>query len=360
MNRSRQKKILFAVGGTGGHLFPAQALARDLKELNREIDILFGGGKLGSNHFFHALKFPFREVTSSSPFRTHPVKAAFQIGRGILESFDLIKEFSPDLIIGFGSFYSFPILATARLKGIPYILVESNVLPGRVNRLFSSKALFSAVQYEETGQILKGKTIPAKMPLWAQENEGRVFATADARQHYRLDPEVFTLLVFGGSQGAEAINRAVVNLELNEPFQVLHFCGKNQDADSIQKRYQERGIAACVKHFEEQMHIAWRAADLAISRAGAGTMAEMEIFHVPAILIPWPGATDLHQHQNAKTMEKIGGALLLEEHEIDKLGEKIQKLVLKLPEMRNNLKTYREREIDHLATLVLNHLENRS
>lgn len=352
------RKILFAVGGTGGHLFPAQALARDLKELCSEVEILFGGGRLGSNLFFHKMKFPFREVTSSSPFRTHPVKAALQIGRGILESFDLIKEFSPDLIIGFGSFYSFPILVTARLKRIPYILVESNVLPGRVNRIFSPKAQFSAVQYDETGQILKGKSIPTKMPFWSQENQGMVFAAADARKHYQLDPEMFTLLAFGGSQGAEAINRAVVELQLNIPFQVLHFCGRNQDADAIIKRYRERGISACVKHFEEQMHIAWRAADLAICRAGAGTMAEMEIFHVPAILIPWPGATDRHQHKNAGVMEKIGGAQLLEESDLDKLGDKITQTLGELPKMKANLKEYREREIDHLATLVLNHLES--
>ena len=354
----RKNKILFAVGGTGGHLFPAQALARDLKEIRGEMEILFGGGRLSSNLFFHKLKFPFREVTSSSPFRTHPVKAVFQIGRGILESFDLIKEFSPDLIIGFGSFYSFPILVTARLKGIPYILVESNVLPGRVNRVFSSKAQFSAVQYEETGRTLKGKSIPAKMPFWSQETQGMVFAAADARKHYQLDPEAFTLLVFGGSQGAEAINRTVVELQLNVPFQVLHFCGRNQDADAIQKRYQQRGIAACVKHFEEQMHIAWRAADLAICRAGAGTMAEMEIFHVPAILVPWPGATDQHQHKNAGIMEKIGGALLLEESELGNLGSKIEQIFTELPQMKSNLKAYRERETSQLATLVLNHLEN--
>ncbi len=347
-------KLLFAVGGTGGHLFPAQALARDLKHKRSDLEILFAGGRLGSNLFFNKQQFPFREVTSGSPLRTHPIKAALQIGRGILESFDLIKDFTPDLIIGFGSFYSFPLLAVARLKKIPYILVESNVLPGRVNRLFSAKAHLSAIQYEETANFLKGSTASAKMPFWSEEP--LYLAPADARKNYQLEPELFTLLVFGGSQGAEVINRAVADLQLNIPFQVLHLCGRNQDADALASRYKERGIIACVKHFEEQMHLAWRAADLAICRAGAGTMAEMEAFAVPAILIPWPGATDRHQHKNAQTMEKIGGALLHEESDIDKLAGKVHHALERLPKMQENLKAFRAREIEGLDALVLNYL----
>ncbi|MBS0630027.1 MAG: UDP-N-acetylglucosamine--N-acetylmuramyl-(pentapeptide) pyrophosphoryl-undecaprenol N-acetylglucosamine transferase [Verrucomicrobia bacterium] len=354
-----RKKILLAVGGTGGHLFPAQALARDLKKLQSEIQILFGGGRLGSNHFFQKNQFPFREVTSGTPFRGKLLKSCLQIGRGLIESHDLIKEFCPDLVIGFGSFYSFPILAIAKLKGIPFILVESNVLPGRVNKLFSSGALFSAIQYEETAAILKGKSIPTKMPFWSHEFAGIPLAQADARKGYGLDPEVFTLLIFGGSQGAEVINNAATELKLDIPFQVLHFCGRDQDTEKVASRYRERGIRAHVKHFEEQMHLAWQAANLAVCRAGAGTMAEMELFNVPAVLIPWPGATDQHQHRNAKIMEEIGGALLLEEKKIHTLGNQIQSLLAKLPQMGENLKIYRAREIEHLAPLVLNFLEKR-
>lgn len=351
------KRILLAVGGTGGHLFPAQALARDLKELQSEIEILFGGGRLGSNHFFHHSHFPFREVTSGTPFRGKLIKSLVQISRGLVESHDLIKEYSPDLVIGFGSFYSFPLLAVARLKKIPYILVESNVLPGRVNKLFSSGALFNAIQYEETATILKGKAIPTKMPFWSKEFQGIPLAQADARKGYQLDPELFTLLIFGGSQGAEVINQAASQLKLDIPFQVLHLCGRDQDAEKLAKAYRERGILAAVKHFEDKMHLAWQAADLAICRAGAGTMAEMELFNVPAILIPWPGATDRHQHLNARTMENIGGAVLLEEKGIHKLADKIHEIFGDLPKMQENLKLYRARDTDHLAQLVLNCLE---
>lgn len=349
------RKVLLAVGGTGGHLFPAQALARDLE--GTKLSLLFAGGKLGSNQFFQKSRFPFREISSGTPFRGKKMEALIRIGRGMMESRNLIGEFSPDLIIGFGSFYSFPLLAVAKLKRIPYILVESNVLPGRVNKLFSSGALFSAIQYEQTGSILKGNTVLAKMPFWSKEYHGITIAQADARKAYGLDPSLFTLLVFGGSQGAEVINRAVSGLKLEIPFQVLHLCGKDQDPQALEERYRERAILAHVKQFEDQMHLAWASADLAICRAGAGTMAEMELFHVPAILIPWPGATDRHQHVNAKTMEEIGGAVLLEEKEIGLLGKKIEKIHSELPKMRQNLKVYHAREIEPLAALVQSCLE---
>ncbi len=352
------KKIIFAVGGTGGHLFPAQALARELKEQQSQLEILFGGGRLGSNQFFHKLKFPFREISSGSPLRSNPIKAVLQIGQGVRESIDLINDFSPDLVIGFGSFYSFPLLMASRIKKIPYILVESNTFPGKVNRLFSSKALVSAIQFPEAAQVLKGKTVSTKMPFWSQELNQVSLHPSEARKYYQLDPSIFTLLVFGGSQGAAAINQAVANLELDIPFQVLHFCGKAQDPSLLVKRYEERGIVACVKSFEDRMHVAWRAADLVICRAGAATLAEIEAFQVPAILIPWPGASDQHQHKNARVMEKLGGALFLEESNLKVLASKVKKAKEKLPEMEASLQAYSEKETDSLHKIVLNQLES--
>ena len=189
------------------------------------------------------------------------------------------------------------------------------------------------------------------MPFWMQ---GEFLAQADARKYYQLDPECFTLLVFGGSQGAEVINKALAELKLEEPFQVIHLCGRNQDAEALIQSYQKRGIKAAVKPFEDQMHIAWRAADLAICRSGAGTLAEIERFQVPAILIPWPGATDQHQHKNAKVMEEIGGAILLDQKEIEKLPSKIREAKQGLTAMQICLKIYFEREVENLDSIILN------
>ncbi len=357
-SKNQPHKILFAVGGTGGHLFPAQALARELKEHDPGCEILFAGGDLGTNPFFHKLKFPFREVTSASPFYSNPIKASFLITRGVREGLDLLKEFSFDLIVGFGSFYSFPLLVAARMKKVPYVLVESNAFPGKVNRLFSSKARYCAIQFDDASRHLKGKTTSAKMPYWSQESDMTYLHPSEARKYYQLDPNVFTLLVFGGSQGAKAINDAASAIELSNLFQVLHFCGKDEDADALAYHYKKRGITACVKPFEAQMHIAWRAADLAICRAGAGTLAEIEAFEMPAILIPCPDAADRHQEKNAEAMEKLGGAILLNQGQLRHLSEKIEVAKNHLPQMKEKLQKLKMREAEPLRNAILKELES--
>lgn len=345
-----RKRILFAVGGTGGHLFPAQALARDLKD---SYEILFGGGRLSTNPFFEREIFSHREVRGSSPFRNNPLKAALELSKGVGQSLALLEEFNPHLLIGFGSFYSFPLLTAARIKKIPYLLVESNVLPGKVNRLFSSKAIFSAIQFEEASAHLKGKPILAKMPLWSKSKEEK--SKEAARAYFDLDPGLFTLLVLGGSQGALAINEAVAHLDFPFPCQVIHLCGKEGD---LEKRYREKGIKAVVKPFEKKMHLAWEAADLAICRSGAGTLTEILAFEVPAILIPWPGASENHQLKNACSFARSGGARVLKEEDIGHLRGEIEDILGNLGEMKEKLAGInRSSSIEELSVIVRKQLE---
>lgn len=336
MQKAKQKKVLFAVGGTGGHLFPAQALARELKEKCENLDLLFVGSKLASNPFFQKSKFVFREIASGSPYKTSFLTAGLKIGKGTFQSLKLIKEFSPDLIVGFGSFYSFPLLLAACHKKVPFILFESNAIPGKVNRLFSSKAKLTALQFEEAKLQIKGPYLVTKMPCWCKEKETDI-SQPEARKYYDLDPEKFTLLVFGGSKGAEKINNAVASLELSFPFQILHFTGKN--TETYKKMYQSRGIKAHVKAFEERMFLAWRASDIVIARSGAGTLNELLIFETPGILIPWPGSADQHQEKNAKVIESLGGAIHLPEDQLTagNFSEKIISAKEKLLEMQQNI-----------------------
>lgn len=347
-----KKKILFAVGGTGGHLFAAQALARELQEAGT-CQVLFGGGNLSTNRYFHKDLFPYHDITSSTPFRHNWLSSIWQLGKGVRQSLSLVKEFVPDLIVGFGSFHSFPLLAAAQLKHIPYVLVEQNAMPGRVNRLFASRALFSAVQFQAAERFLKGKTVPAKIPLWAKKRIPR----AEARRFFHLDPNLFTLLVFGGSQGAKPINIAASRLSLNIPFQVIHLCGDAAEEMKLKNHYRERGVLACVKPFEEKMENAWSAADVAICRSGAATLAELLFFGVPAVLVPWPGATDDHQTTNAKGLSSLGGALLLEEKDIVLLSETVAGLMAKKPEMERILNDLQRSDVTmSLRELILKHL----
>lgn len=338
-------KIVLAVGGTGGHLFPAQALAKDLHEEGH--DILFAGGRLGGNPFFKNDEFSFQEIKGASPFRANPIKAGLQLLLGTLASLKLLKNFSPDFVIGFGSFYSFPVLVAAVLKKIPYILVESNAHPGKVNRLFSKRAVFCALQHAEAAQLLKGKTRLATIPSQAKKS---FLSQEEAKKYYGLDQTQFTLLIFGGSQGARVLNRAADLL--SGGVQVLHFCGRGGEVDELSAEYKSKGINAVVKPFEERMDIAFQAADLALCRSGAGTLCELIEFTTPSILVPWPGATENHQYKNARVLENRGGAIVLEQEKIDALPSALEKAKKRLVQMRETLQKEKTNQPRALKTLI--------
>ncbi|NGX40121.1 MAG: UDP-N-acetylglucosamine--N-acetylmuramyl-(pentapeptide) pyrophosphoryl-undecaprenol N-acetylglucosamine transferase [Chlamydiae bacterium] len=337
MSEENKKQILFAVGGTGGHILPAEALAHMLIEEDPQVEILFAGGRLSMNPYFHRDQFDYREVEAESPFRGNPLKALLSLRRGRRECEELIDSFSPSLVVGFGSFYSFPLLWAARKKGIPYILVESNAHPGRVNRLFSLGALYTAIQFPETAERLKGETRLVQMPIWSKRKEK--LSKPAAKKHYGLDPDALTLLIFGGSQGADPINEAVSTLPSHRPFQLLHICGTEERAPLLSQRYKEQGVRAHVKSYEEEMDKALAAADLVICRSGAGTLAELISYRIPSILIPWPGAAENHQQKNAEIFAKRGGAILLLQSEIHRLPQALEEAQLRLEMMREALST---------------------
>jgi len=351
-----EKKVLFAVGGTGGHLYPAQALARDLKESDSSVEILFAGGKLGSNPYFHKLQFPFRDITSATPFRGGLFRSFFRIARGLIQSLKLVREFSPDLVVGFGSFYSFPLLLAARIQRTPYLLVESNALPGKVNRLFSAKARLSALQFEIASKRLKGPASVAKIPHWSQQFADGYLTPEEARKSFGLDPNCLTLLIFGGSQGARAINEAIQSVALPSPIQVIHLCGADQDDRALSEKWKARGIASCVKPFENNMHLAWRAADLTICRAGAGTCAEVLESKTPALMIPWPGASEGHQRENARYLVEKGLAHSLEQEDLADLESALSRLFAERGALVERLEEVNREEIEDLSTLVMRQL----
>jgi UDP-N-acetylglucosamine--N-acetylmuramyl-(pentapeptide) pyrophosphoryl-undecaprenol N-acetylglucosamine transferase len=304
----RQPKILIATGGTGGHIFPAEALATELIE--KGCDLLFVGGGLHQNRYFNRNSFPYWQIESATPFKLNFLKSLYRMGKGFFQSLKILRSFQPDLVIGFGSFYSFPILSAARWKKIPITLFESNVVPGRVNRFFSKSALFSAVQFSGASQRLSGKSVAVKMPMMKKSK----IDPQTARDYFYLDPSSFTFLVFGGSQGAESINRlfskTIQTVQHSRPFQVIHVTGRTQSAERIRREYELAGIRSCVKSFEERMDIAWSAADAVICRSGAAAVAEQSAFGVPGLFIPFPQATDDHQMHNALFVEKeVGGAI---------------------------------------------------
>ncbi len=316
---NRSKNILIASGGTGGHVFPAQALAKQLQK--KEYNVLFMGKGLDRNKYFRRDLFASHSIDSATPFRKGIFKKILSIvslARGIWQAFLEIKEFQPTVVIGFGSFHSFPVLVAAFLRKIPIVLFESNSVPGKVNRLFSRYSLFCGIQFPQAKERLKGTCHEVVMPFWAEEDFQEI-VKKEALDYFSLEADVFTVLVFGGSQGAAFINPIVAqSLRLlhqeNKPIQVIHMTGCEISSETIKIIYQESKMQASVKAFEKNMQLAWASADLVICRAGAATIAEMIEFEVPSILIPYPISADQHQLKNALFLsDKIKGSYCLEE-----------------------------------------------
>jgi UDP-N-acetylglucosamine--N-acetylmuramyl-(pentapeptide) pyrophosphoryl-undecaprenol N-acetylglucosamine transferase len=315
-------KILIAAGGTGGHLFPAQSLAKELLVKDPELTILFAGAGLSTNRYFHKEIFNYKEVSSGTPFRGNIFLAGGKLALGVRKSLKLLDEFEPNLVIGFGSFHSFPLLAAAVLRKIPFLLFEANAIPGKVNRFFSRWANVTAVHFAHATAQLSGKTQEVAMPLGDRKHNLHIEKTM-ARAFFGLDPKKTTLLVFGGSQGALSINKifseaaGLLFTHFND-FQVIHLTGHREGIEQTKKTYSLLNIPACIKEFEENMAYAWRASDLAICRSGAATLAELIALEVPAILIPYPRASDDHQRKNAEIMEnEVKGARVLLESELN-------------------------------------------
>ncbi len=306
--RTKLSKIVIATGGTGGHVFPAEALASELIEQTH--DVVFVGGGLESNRYFHKTRFKYREVAASSIVKINIFRSFWKIAQGILQSIKILTELKPQLVIGFGSFYTFPVLFAARLKKIPIVLFEPNAVPGKVNRLFSRWTVFSAVQFAEAGKELRGKVVEVKMPTPKETS----IEPGVAREYFYLDPSTFTFLVFGGSQGSESINRlfleAAKRVKETARFQVIHITGKSESVEKFRQLYASAGIPACVKSFEEKMRFAWSASSAVVCRSGAATAAELIRHAVPGICIPFPKAADDHQTKNAQFIEeKVKGAI---------------------------------------------------
>lgn len=321
---NKKKKILIAAGGTGGHVFPAQALAQQLQKQDPSCDILFMGKGLSTNKYFKKDVFEHRSIDSATPFQKSILRTLSSIGilaKGIWQAYSWIHEFSPSIVVGFGSFHSFPVLAAAWLKRVPIVLFESNSIPGKVNRIFSRMALVSAVQFPKAKENMKGPCIEVSMPFWQSDEELPV-TQEEARSYFSLNPLFFTILVFGGSQGSLAINTIVAQClakfrKEKENIQVIHLTGFSSSVEEMQSFYEQQGILACVKPFEEKMFLAWTSADLTICRAGASTLAEIVSFEVPAILVPYPTASEQHQLKNAHFLEEeVKGGFCVEEKEL--------------------------------------------
>ena len=280
--------IVLAVGGTQGHIGPAKTVAKELVALGYEVKMV-GVGIDRQVDTFSAYS-----VSGSSLSLAHLWKNGNSIIRGVIQSLRLYKVFSPIFIIGFGSYHSFPPLVAGWLKNVPYALYEPNVVSGRVNGLFAKRALAIFTRFTKPTDKHFPCLQPTKTPVSRKE----------AAAYYCLDMKKKTVLLFGGSQGAKALNTLIKTtvqdrLFPSDTFQLLHFTGEKEEWTYYQELYRKKGVDACVKPYEKEMHMAWSFADVAISRSGASSISEAIFYGVPTLFIPYPFALDNHQKENA-------------------------------------------------------------
>lgn len=317
------KRVMIATGGTGGHIYPAIALAQQIVDTWEGSEVLFVGGGLDRNKYFDRNAFRWKAVSCGTFPSLSPLpllKSLFRIAKGIKESCRAIREFKPDVVVGFGSYYSFPPLVAAKMLSVPYLLHEANAIPGKVIRVLSRWAAVTGVHFPLASDYLKGKCVEVGMPL------RRGFRKDDSLRNKALEyfgfyGECFTLLVFGGSQGAKAVNEAVMSgltaAVLPKGFRVIHIAGDPAEAERISELYRQLNIKAVVKPYEENMQHAWQAADAVVCRSGAGAVAELLEFEVPCLLVPFARAADDHQNINADFISRtVGGGVKVLEKEI--------------------------------------------
>jgi len=341
-------KILTVTGASGGHIFPAVSFISALNEKYGGVDTLLVLPKrsLKSGIVVNSGKTEYiSTVNIKSGISLKNFAALANFLKGSWESLRIILKFKPDIVVGFGSLDSIPILFFAWLFRIKTLIHEQNVLPGRANRLLAHFTDQVAVSYEKTKDYLKVSREKITTTGNPVRQSLKVIDRANALEALGLETNKFTILVMGGSQGSSRINsgfyKALSGLKDISKIQVIHLTGA-LDYESVKKSYQEMEIASKVLSFFDSMELLYSASDLVISRAGATTIAELKFFGLPAVMIPYPFAY-AHQSSNAKILEEEGRAVIINDEELDspKLRELLTDLLNhpeKLSAMRNNSK----------------------
>ena len=302
--------IAIACGGTGGHIFPGLATARVLRNRGHHVT-LWLAGKDGENTALQGWEGKIVTIPSEGfqfgVFRS--VLTALRIARAVFRCWRIMLRHRPDIVLAMGSYASIGPCLAARLRGIPYILHEANAVPGRAVKLLARKACAIAICFEETRYHLKGmNAVSAGMPL-RPEIQGTGIRNQESGLH---------LLVMGGSLGAHAINEMVseaVCALKNPALSVTHLTG-TADEETVSERYRAAGVNAEVRAFTHDMVSLYEKATLAICRCGASTCAELGVFSLPALLIPYPHAASDHQTANARALEKFGAADVIQQSDL--------------------------------------------
>ena len=316
----KQFRLIISGGGTGGHIYPALAIAKGLRKKYSNTNILFVGA-IGKMEMEKVPKEGFNIIglwisgfkrSLSIQNLLFPIKTIFSI----VHSLRILKKFKPDIVVGTGGFASGPILKVAQLLGLPTLIQEQNSYPGVTNRILSRNANKICVAYKGLERYLpKKKIIITGNPI--RESLIKVKISSKAKSLFGINPKMKTLLIIGGSLGSKRINQLIEKQKefiLKSDIQILWQCGSLYYNEY--KNLESTGIV--IRPYFDNMENVYSAADFIISRAGALSISELCCVGKPLILIPSPNVTANHQLKNAKALSEANAAIMIRENELDK------------------------------------------
>ena len=330
MNQYRNRKIIISGGGTGGHVFPAIAIADVLKEKVPESEILFVGadGRLEMEKVpeagYRIIGLPVEGFRRKLTFRN--IIVVFKLLKSMLISGRIIREFGPDVVVGIGGYASGPVLRSAARNGLPTLIQEQNSFAGLTNRLLAKRAKKICVAFEGMEKYFPGEKIiltgnPVRKKI---QNIGERNLRKEGYTHFRLEEGINTILILGGSLGARTINQGIirhVDRIRESDIQVLWQCGEYYHKEA-KKVIHTSGLKNMVlRDFISRMDLAYAVADIIICRAGGITISELCHAGKPSILVPSPNVAEDHQTRNAMALVKKEAAV----HLVD--SEAIEKMI---------------------------------
>ncbi len=308
-------KVIIAGGGTGGHIYIGIAVARELLSRNPSADFLFVGTRRGLEsrivppEGFRLAFIDSAGLKGMGPWRL--MRNLLLVPRSLVQARRLVKSYRPDVVVGVGGFSSGPVVLASWWEGKHNLIIEPNAQPGLTNRWLAFLVDRAAIGLPDTGGYFRGKEVVTGIPVRKE------FRSIRRRGRRRQE---LTLLIYGGSQGSHALNTAMSKAlsglkSLGAGLRCIHQTGE-KEFEMVKRAYQEVGIEADVRSFLPRIYEELALADLILSRAGAGTVAELTIAGKAAILVPFPGAADDHQTKNARALEAFGAAKMIPESEL--------------------------------------------
>ncbi|MBL7995962.1 undecaprenyldiphospho-muramoylpentapeptide beta-N-acetylglucosaminyltransferase [bacterium] len=340
-------RVIIAAGGTGGHVFPALALGEEIRDQMPDAEILFIGTNRGlEDRVIPQAGFRLKTIVMSGLIRSFSPKDTmqnilmpFKLFFGMIQSYSILRNYKPDLVIGCGGYVTAPVVWLAAKMGTKILLQEQNSRPGRTTQFLSKYADEVHLAYEDAARFFKltGKLKVSGNPI----RKGLLkIDRQEAARFFEIHPNNKTLLVVGGSLGAHSINLALLDIideliHLND-INVLWQSGKN-DYDGIVSKVRHDHVK--VLKFIDNMSAAYSCADLVLCRAGAMTLSEITAIGIPAVLVPYPHAADNHQEYNANSLADRNAAVMILNSE---LRQKLKPVLVEL--LRNSEKLKRMRQ----------------